>query len=145
MNCSKNEERSIWVIKDQDGNFAHKGSIFKSSKDQFSYVSTRTFSRESRGYIEKHQAQSALDYLNTQNELSEFKLTFHLELAILSKLISINNNYLGDNLVILEQVASPSHLKLVKTPLPLLLSKQSCESCECDCLHNKATKRLEAI
>lgn len=133
MNCSNTEERSVWVIKDQNNNLAHKGSIFKSSKDQYTYLSTRTFSRESRAYIHEYQAQSALDHLNSQKDLAVFNLNFSLEKAILSKLIKINKSYLGDNLVVLEKVVTTTPLKLIKTmPFSKPITEQSCESCKCN-------------
>jgi len=81
-------DRSVWVIKDQEGCFAHKGSIFKVEKIKWAYMGFRTFSEDARGYVTKVQAKKALADLNNKKILSEFEeLSFHLEECNLSKII----------------------------------------------------------
>ena len=78
MGCLKKEENEqlIWVIKDQDGNFANKSSIGKSSNKKWQYIAFKTFSQEARGYTTKEHAEKALDFLIKRKTLLDLIFPF---------------------------------------------------------------------
>ena len=117
MECCKKEEneQSIWVIKDQDGDFANKSSIGKLSSKKWQYIAFKTFSQEARGYTTKEYAEKALDFLNEKKVIAEFDLSFHIECLNLEKIIDEHMAFQGDNLVIHEKELLLNHCRTVKT------------------------------
>lgn len=92
-----------WVIKDNQNNFVHKHSI-KTSGKKVLYISSKTFSPESRGYVSKERAEEAVKYLNEQSIIYGFKqLSFRVELANLSEITKKNKEFIGENLVVIEK------------------------------------------
>jgi len=106
MNSINANEGSVWVIKDQEGNFVNN-SIYKS--DEFSkesYIpSFRTFGASCRCYEDKNEAEVTLIKLNKKKASARIDAAFHLENCILTELI---DQYLQfrktgkDNIVIIE-------------------------------------------
>ena len=117
MGCFKKEENEqlIWVIKDQDGNFANKSSIGKSSNKKWQYIAFRTFSQEARGYISKEYAEKALDFLNEKKVVSGFDFYFHIEHLNLDKIIDEHMVFKGNNLVVYEKESSLTPCRMVRT------------------------------
>ena len=114
-NCKKEEnEQSIWVIKDQDGNFANK-SIGKSSSKKWQYIAFKTFSQEARGYTTKEYAEKALDILNEKKAIAGFDFSFHIECLNLEKIIDEHMAFQGDNLVRHEKELLLTHCRMVRT------------------------------
>jgi len=115
-NCKKEEnEQSIWVIKDQDGNFANRSSIGKSSNKKWQYIAFETFSQEARGYVTKEHAEKVLVFLNKKKVDAEFDFTFHIECLNLEKIIDEHMLFQGDNLVVHEKELLSNHCRTVKT------------------------------
>ena len=106
MNLETNNEEYLWVIKDQDGNFAHRNSIGKSGKNTCIYISFRTFSPECKGYISKESAELALQELNRRKSIMRLPNTFNLEYNILSKMTKLQREFQGENMVIYEKTHS---------------------------------------
>ena len=117
MECCKKEEneQSIWVIKDQDGNFANRSSIGKSSNKKWQYIAFKTFSQEARGYTTKEHAEKALGILNEKKAIAGFDFSFHIECLNLEKIINEHMAFQGDNLVIHEKELLLNHCRTVKT------------------------------
>jgi len=117
MGCLKKEENEqlIWVIKDQDGNFANKSSIGKSSNKKWQYIAFKTFSQEARGYTTKEHAEKALDFLNEKKVIAGFDFSFHIERLNLDKIIDEHMVFKGNNLVICEKELSLNHCRMVRT------------------------------
>jgi len=117
MECCKKEENEqlIWVIKDQDGNFANRSSIVKSSNKKWQYIAFRTFSQEARGYISKEYAEKALDFLNEKKVVSGFDFYFHIEHLNLDKIIDEHMVFKGNNLVVYEKESSLTPCRMVRT------------------------------
>ena len=114
--CKKEEnEQLIWVIKDQDGNFANRSSIGKSSSKKWQYIAFKTFSQEARGYMTKEYAEKALDFLNEKKIVAGFDFSFHIEYLNLEKIIDKHMLFQGDNLVIHEKELLLNHCRTVKT------------------------------
>ena len=115
-NCKKEEnEQLIWVIKDQDGNFANKLSIGKSSNKKCQYIAFKTFSQEARGYTTKEYAEKALDFLNEKKVIAGFDFSFHIECLNIEKIINEHMIFKGNNLVVYEKELSLNHCRTVKT------------------------------
>ena len=115
-NCKKEEnEQSIWVIKDQNGNFSNRSSIGKSSNKKWQYIAFKTFSQEARGYTTKEHAEKALVFLNKKKVDAEFDFTFHIECLNLEKIIDEHIVFQGDNLVVYEKELLLNHCGTVKT------------------------------
>jgi len=115
-NCKKEEnEQSIWVIKDQDGNFANRSSIVKSSNKKWQYIAFKTFSQEARGYTTKEYVEKALDFLNEKKLVARFDFHFHIERLNLEKIIDEHMLFQGDNLVVHEKELLLNHCRTVKT------------------------------
>ena len=119
MECCKKEEneQSIWVIKDQDGDFANKSSIGKLSSKKWQYIAFKTFSQEARGYTTKEYAEKALDILNEKKAIAGFDFSFHIECLNLEKIIDEHMLFQGDNLVIHEKELLLNHCRTVKTKM----------------------------
>jgi len=117
MECCKKEENEqlIWVIKDQDGNFANKSSIGKSSNKKWQYIAFKTFSQEARGYTTKEYAEKALDFLNEKEVIAGFDFSFHIGCLDLEKIIDQHMVFQGDNLVRHEKELSLTPCRTVKT------------------------------
>jgi len=117
MGCFKKEENEqlIWVIKDQDGNFANKSSIGKSSNKKWQYIAFKTFSQEARGYTTKEYVEKALDFLNEKKVIAGFDFSFHIERLNLDKIIDEHMVFKGNNLVICEKELSLNHCRMVRT------------------------------
>jgi len=117
MGCLKKEENEqlIWVIKDQDGNFANKSSIGKSSNKKWQYIAFKTFSQEARGYTTKEHAEKALDFLNEKKVIAGFDFSFHIERLNLDKIIDEHMVFKGNNLVIYEKELSLTPCRMIKT------------------------------
>lgn len=104
MKSDDTNEKSVWVIKDSEGNFAHRNSIGK-SKHGWIYIAFRTFSeRECRGYITEKHAEVALIKLNKMKFMSEFDINFHIEYHSLNKIIIESKLFQGKNLVVCEKL-----------------------------------------
>ena len=117
-NCKKEEnEQSIWVIIDQNGDFANKSSIGKLSSKKWQYIAFKTFSQEARGYTTKEYAEKALDILNEKKAIAGFDFSFHIECLNLEKIIDEHMLFQGDNLVIREKELLLNHCKTVKTKM----------------------------
>ena len=117
-NCKKEEnEQSIWVIIDQNGDFANKSSIGKLSSKKWQYIAFKTFSQEARGYTTKEYAEKALDILNEKKAIAGFDFSFHIECLNLEKIIDEHMLFQGDNLVIHEKELLLNHCKTVKTKM----------------------------
>ena len=115
-NCKKEEnEQSIWVIKDQNGNFSNRSSIGKSSNKKWQYIAFKTFSQEARGYTTKEYAEKALDFLNEKKAIAGFDFSFHIECLNLEKIIDEHVVFQGDNLVRHEKELLLNHCRTVKT------------------------------
>ena len=116
MGCFKKEENEqlIWVIKDQDGNFANK-SIGKSSNKKWQYIAFKTFSQEARGYTTKEYATKALDFLNKKKVVAVFDFSFHIEHLNLEKIIDEHMVFQGNNLVVYEKELSLTPCRMEKT------------------------------
>jgi len=104
--CNTSNEQSIWVIKDQDGNFAHRNSIGKSGKNTYLYISFKTFSPECKGYIDKESAESALLELNKRKHIMGLHNSFNLEYNILSEMTKLHREFQGENMVLYEMAKS---------------------------------------
>ena len=117
MECCKKEEneQSIWVIKDQDGNFANRSSIGKSSNKKWQYIAFKTFSQEARGYTTKEHAEKALDFLNEKKIVAGFDFSFHIERLNLEKIIDEHMVFQGNNLVVYEKELSLTPCRMEKT------------------------------
>ena len=117
MGCFKKEENEqlIWVIKDQDGNFANKSSIGKSSNKKWQYIAFKTFSQEARGYTTKEYVEKALDFLNEKKVIAGFDFSFHIERLNLDKIIDEHMVFKGNNLVIYEKELSLTPCRMIKT------------------------------
>ena len=117
MGCLKKEENEqlIWVIKDQDGNFANKSSIGKSSNKKWQYIAFKTFSQEARGYTTKEYVEKALDFLNEKKVIAGFDFSFHIERLNLDKIIDEHMVFKGNNLVIYEKELSLTPCRMIKT------------------------------
>jgi len=117
MGCFKKEENEqlIWVIKDQDGNFANKSSIGKSSNKKWQYIAFKTFSQEARGYTTKEYVEKALDFLNEKKVIAGFDFSFHIERLNLDKIIDEHMIFKGNNLVIYEKELSLTPCRMVRT------------------------------
>ena len=114
-NCKKEEnEQSIWVIKDQDGNFANK-SIGKSSSKKWQYIAFKTFSQEAKGYTTKEYAEKALYFLNEKKVVAGFDFSFHIECLNLEKIIDEHMLFQGDNLVVHEKELLLTPCRMEKT------------------------------
>jgi len=100
---NETSEQLIWVIKDNQNNFANERSIGKLTKYKWLYIVFKTFSPEARGYITRKQAEVALSNLNKRNIVPEFDIPFHLEHLSLDKIIAEHKSFQGDNLVIHEK------------------------------------------
>jgi len=105
MKCDEinKTEEFIWVIKDQDGNFAHKNSIGKSDNHSWLYISFKTFSPECRGYIDKSYAEESLSDLNKNKIIAGFNIDFHLEYLSIDRIIEQHRGFVGDNLILFEK------------------------------------------
>ena len=116
-NCKKEEnEQSIWVIKDQDGNFVNKSSIEKSSSNKkWQYIAFKTFSQEARGYVTKEYAEKALGILNEKKAIAGFNFSFHIECLNLEKIINEHMLFRGDNLVVHEKELLLTPCRMEKT------------------------------
>jgi len=115
-NCKKEEnEQSIWVIIDQNGDFANKSSIGKLSSKKWQYIAFKTFSQEARGYTTKEYAEKALDFLNEKKVIAEFDLSFHIECLNLEKIIDEHMAFQGNNLVIHEKELLLTPCRMVRT------------------------------
>ena len=115
-NCKKEEnEQSIWVIKDQNGNFSNRSSIGKSSNKKWQYIAFKTFSQEATGYTTKEYAEKALDFLNEKKAIAGFDFSFHIECLNLEKIIDEHMAFQGDNLVRHEKELLLNHCRTVKT------------------------------
>ena len=117
MGCFKKEENEqlIWVIKDQDGNFANRSSIGKSSNKKWQYIAFKTFSQEARGYTTKEYAEKSLDFLNEKKVIAGFDFSFHIERLNLEKIIDEHMIFKGNNLVIYDKELSLNHCRMIKT------------------------------
>jgi len=114
--CKKEEnEQSIWVIKDQNCNFANRSSIGKSSNKKWQYIAFKTFSQEARGYTTKEHAEKALDFLNEKKAIAGFDFSFHIECLNLEKIIDEHMAFQGDNLVRHEKELLLTHCRMVRT------------------------------
>jgi len=117
-NCKKEEnEQSIWVIIDQNGDFANKSSIGKLSSKKWQYIAFKTFSQEARGYTTKEYAEKALDILNEKKAIAGFDFSFHIECLNLEKIINEHVLFQGDNLVVHEKELLLNHCRTVKTKM----------------------------
>jgi len=79
INKDMDDDGFTWIIRDQEGNFAHKGSIKKVGKLKYRYRCHKTFSESCRGYVSKVSVEKALSELNAQNTISGFDIIFHIE------------------------------------------------------------------
>jgi len=105
MNVIANN-RSVWAIKDQEGNFVNN-SIYKS--DEFSkesYIpSFRTFGASCRCYGDRKEAEDTLSKLNKRKITARIDATFHLEKCILTELIDQHLQFQKtgqDNIILIE-------------------------------------------
>ena len=103
MDSDKLNGKSIWIIKDQNGNIAHRNSIGK-IKHGWIYIAYKTFSEDCRGYITKEQAEKALLKLNKMRLIAGLDYDFHIELHNLNKIIQEHKLFRGENLVICEKM-----------------------------------------
>ena len=117
MGCFKKEENEqlIWVIKDQDGNFANRSSIVKSSNKKWQYIAFKTFSQEARGYTTKEYAEKALDFLNEKKVIAGFDFSFHIGRLNLEKIIDEHTVFKGNNLVVHEKEFLLTPCRMVRT------------------------------
>jgi len=117
MECCKKEENEqlIWVIKDQDGNFANRSSIGKLNNKKWQYIAFKTFSQEARGYTTKEHAEKVLDFLNEKKVVAGFNFSFHIERLSLEKIIDEHIVFKGNNLVMHEKELSLTPCRMVKT------------------------------
>jgi len=117
MECCKKEENEqlIWVIKDQNGNFANRSSISKSSNKKWQYIAFKTFSQEARGHTTKEYAEKALDFLNEKKAIAGFDFSFHIECLNLEKIIDEHMVFQGNNLVVYEKELSLTPCRMEKT------------------------------
>ena len=116
MECCKKEENEqlIWVIKEQNGNFACRSSIGKSSNKKWQYIAFKTFSQEARGYTTKEYAEKALDFLNEKKVIAGFDFSFHIECLNLEKIIDEHIVFQDDNLVVYEKEFSLTPCNMIK-------------------------------
>jgi len=113
MDSKMKTEEYLWVIKDQEGNFANKNSIKKPRKDIYQYIAFKTFSPECRGNINKEESEYALIELNRKKDIMCLGTTFHLEYNILEKMIDQYEAFSGENMIIVEKTnfnCSNSHI-----------------------------------
>ena len=115
MSSKITTEECIWVIKDQEGNFAKRNSIKKSGKDTYQYIAFKTFSQEARGYTTKEYATKALDFLNKKKVVAGFDFSFHIERLNLEKIIDEHMVFQGNNLVVYEKELSLTPCRMEKT------------------------------
>lgn len=118
MNCIVSE-RSVWVIKDQDGNFARRDSISKQDKHTWLYISHKEFSEGCRAYTTKERAEEELLELNKKNKITGFNAIFYLEYVDLNMIVNnINRLMPSENLVIVEKnIASEFPLPVIANAL----------------------------
>jgi len=107
MNCNGVENavegRFVWVIKDQDGNFAKRiVSIGTSGKQESLYIGFRSFSPECRAYTSEPKAVEALTTLNRMNSIAGFDIAFHIECVNLNIIIKNHKVFRHDYLVLRE-------------------------------------------
>ncbi|HEY8805095.1 MAG TPA: hypothetical protein VIM42_08345 [Clostridium sp.] len=100
--CDVKGDRTVWVIKDQMGCFAHKGSIHKIDTSEYVYVSYKSFSEECRAYIGDQQAKEAMAILDKKKDLLEIDIDFHIEQHSLAGLGKNKESIQGENMVLHE-------------------------------------------
>ena len=107
MNCNGVENavegRFVWVIKDQDGNFAKRiVSIGKSGKQESLYIGFRSFGPECRAYTSEAKAIEALAVLDEMKVISGFDIKFHIECVNLNIILKNSKENLDVYLVLRE-------------------------------------------
>jgi len=104
MNSINANDGSVWVIKDQDGNYANRNSIGKLDDSTWAYIGFKTFGAECKGDTNSDHAQGALKRLNEVKTKSEFDdIIFHLEYSSLHEMTKVNKAFQGDNMIFIEK------------------------------------------
>lgn len=96
----------VWVIKDNQGNFANSNSIRKTEKNIMTYVSYKTFSQGCREYSSLQRAQDFLHCLYHKNMYRNkriFDVNFHLEYHDLLELIEEDYTFQGRSIIFVEK------------------------------------------
>jgi len=138
MNCNVNEnEWCAWVILDQNGNFAHRGSIRKTDKDTYQYIAFKIFSPECRAYVTKPKAELALSELNKKKAISGLEVNFHLEYVNLDKIIIFGKGYQGETLVVLENVSTNNSCNNARKEFPVFK-----QTCKCRSIHSSSVRDM---
>lgn len=83
-----NDSETIWVIKDQHGNFVNGNSIIKSDTGCWIYIPNKTFSPDARGYKTRKQAEAVIEKLNRKKTAAKFNIIFSIEKVSLIELIN---------------------------------------------------------
>jgi len=96
----------VWVIKDSKGHFVHANSIKMYDSKTWMYVSSKTFSSDSRGYDNHNGAACAKDRLYSKCIKMKLNEVFSLEYLNLDDLIKQHKEFTGENLVIIEKLVA---------------------------------------
>jgi len=82
-----NETKTVWVIKDSKGNFAHRNSIRAIEKGVVAYISYHTFSEECRWYSDLSSGTGGIMELKSKAMQYGLSEVFSLECEDLDELI----------------------------------------------------------
>jgi len=97
-------ETWIWVIKNQDGNFANANSVKMWDKKTSLYITFKTFSQECRGYVTQESAERAMDKLYSKIKKIGLEESFTIEYVNMDDLI---DEYVStDNMIVVEKLVA---------------------------------------
>ena len=102
-----NETKSVWIIKDSKGNFAHRNSIRVIEKGVMAYISYRTFSEECRWYSDLSSGTGGIMELRSKAMQIGLSEDFSLVCEDLDELIDFADEFSGiggrvGNMVVVE-------------------------------------------
>ena len=110
-----NEKRNVWVIVDSKGNYVRENCIAEVEEGVFVYISYHTFSRECRAQGNLLRATNLISDLRDKAMYVGLNETFRLEYVDLSELTREHNNFIGENMIVLDINIFPSS-NMVMTP-----------------------------
>ena len=97
-------QRWIWVIKNQDGNFAHANSVKMWDKKTALYITFKDFSQECRGYVDQDSAKNAMSKLYSKIKKIGLSESFTMEYVNMDELIK--DDISTDNMIIVEKLVA---------------------------------------
>ena len=97
-------QKWIWVIKNQDGNFAHANSVKMWDKKTALYITYKDFSQECRGYVNQDSAKKAMSKLYSKIKKIGLSESFTMEYVNMDELIK--DDISTDNMIIVEKLVA---------------------------------------